>query len=109
MKLKVRELSYLERGALIDIITQWSSEGYNFTIGFEILARTLEIEGEPLVEERKAGIVIKKLSDAQMEKILSELTPEEIEKYVTEALKVNKLFFLTKADGGTNTENTSTP
>jgi hypothetical protein len=105
MRLKIRELSYLERAALLDIISQWGSEGNTALVGIEILARTLEIEGEPLEEVRKAGIVIRKLSDAQMEKILSELSAEEIGKYIQEALEKNKLFFATgKATGGTDTE-----
>lgn len=105
MKLKIRELSYLERAALLDIVSQWGVDGNNTVIGFEILARTLEIEGEPLEEIRKAGIVIRKLSDEQMEKVLSQLTPEEIGKYIQEALEKNKLFFATRGTtGGTDTE-----
>ncbi len=104
MNLKVRELSYLERAALLDVISQWGIEGNNAVVGFEILARTLEIEGEPLEEIKRAGIVIRKLSDEQMERILSELTPEEIGKYIQEALQKNKLFFGVKeTTGGTNT------
>ncbi|MGB4463057.1 MAG: hypothetical protein WBI96_00015 [Candidatus Hydrothermia bacterium] len=105
MKLKIRELSYLERAALLDIISQWGADGNTALIGIEILARTLEIEGEPLEETRKAGIVIRKLSDSQMEKILSELSAEDIGRYIQEALEKNKLFFATRGTtGGTDTE-----
>ena len=106
MKLKIRELSYLERAALLDIISQWGADGNTALVGIEILARTLEIvEGEPLEETRKAGIVIRKLSDSQMEKILSELSAEDIGRYIQEALEKNKLFFATRGTtGGTDTE-----
>jgi hypothetical protein len=104
MNLKIRELSYIERAALLDIISQWGAEGNNAIVGIEILARTLEIEGEPLEEIRKAGIVIRKLSDSQMERVLSELSAEDIGRYIQEALERNKLFFGMKTTGGTDTD-----
>jgi hypothetical protein len=105
MKLKIRELSYLERAALLDIISQWGADGNTALVGIEILARTLEIEGEPLEEVKRAGIVIRKLSDSQMERVLSELSAEEIGRYIQETLERNKLFFGVKGTtGGTDTE-----
>lgn len=102
MKLKIRELSYIERALLVDVISALSEDNLNVAAAIEVLARVLEIEGEPLHKEKVAGLTIRKLSDAQLEKLLAELTPEEISRILLEALEKNKLFF--GRIGGTDTE-----
>lgn len=50
MKWKIRELSYLERAALLDVIQAFSQNEMNIAATIEIISRAVEIENEPLME-----------------------------------------------------------
>ena len=107
MKWKIRELSYLERAALLDVIQAFSQNEMNIAATIEIISRAVEIENEPLMEVKLGGVKIRKLSDEQLERLLDELTPEQIGAILQEIFKVNKFPFFGQKAGGTNTEDTS--
>lgn len=96
---KVRELNFWERCNLLHILTNFQVNEVIATV--EVLAHTLEIENEPLEEYTVAGHKIRKLSDEQIERVLADMTSDDIASYLTKALEVNKIPFQIQSGGTT--------
>lgn len=99
MTYKVRELNFWERCNLIHIVASFQQN--EVIAAVDVLAHTLEIENEPLEEYTVAGHKIKKLSDEQIERVLASMTSEDIARYITQALEVNKIPFQIQGGGTT--------
>lgn len=92
MNYGVRELSVWERAALFDTIQKLV--GDNVMLAIEVISRAVEIEGSQLVEKTVAGRKIRMMSDDDLERLLAELTAEDISKLLQEVFEKNKLPFL---------------